>query len=246
MIIMNKTALVTGGATGIGAAIVKKLCKDGFSVAVNYNSSEQRAKLLCSELISSGYNAFPVKCDVSSAEQVEKMVSEVRERFGSIDVLVNNAGVSLWGLFDNVSDSEWNKTLDVNLKGTFNCCREAVKLMLSNKYGRIINISSVWGQTGASCEAVYSASKAGIIGLTKALAKEYAPSGITVNCIAPGVIDTDMMSRFSDEEKAAVCEEIPVGRMGKADEVAEAVAFFASPFSSYITGQILGVNGGMV
>ncbi len=242
---MKRTALVTGGAVGIGAAIVKKLCEDGFSVAVNFNSSEQRAMSLCSELISSGYDVFPVKCNVASAEEVIRMVDTVYRHFGRIDVLVNNAGVSLWGLFDTVSDSQWCDTIDINLKGTFNCCKEVIKLMLRSKYGRIINISSVWGQLGASCEAVYSASKAGVIGLTKALAKEYAPSGITVNCVAPGVIDTDMMSRFSQEEKAAVCEEIPIGRMGSANEVAEAVSFFAAEASSYITGQILGVNGGM-
>lgn len=243
---MKKTALVTGGAKGIGAGIVRKLCEDGFSVAVNYNSSEQRALALCSELVSSGYDVFPIKCDVSSSSEVKKMVIEVKEHFGSIDVLVNNAGVSLWGLFDTVRDSEWDNTLNINLKGAFNCSREVLPLMLSNKYGRIINISSVWGQVGASCEAVYSASKAGIIGLTKALAKEYAPSKITVNCVSPGVIDTEMMNRFTEEEKAAVCEEIPMGRMGSVRDVALAVSFFAGETSSYVTGQVLGVNGGMV
>lgn len=243
---MKRTALVTGGAKGIGAEIVKKLCEDGFSVAVNYNFSEQRARLLCSELISSGYDALPVKCDVSSAAEVKNMVKTVKEHFGGIDVLVNNAGVSLWGLFDTVSDKEWDETVGANLKGAFNCSREVLPLMLSCKYGRIINISSVWGQTGASCEAVYSASKAGIIGLTKALAKEYALSGITVNCVSPGVIDTDMMSRFSEEDKASICDDIPIGRMGHGRDVAHAVSFFASEASSYITGQILGVNGGMV
>ncbi len=243
---MKKTALVTGGSKGIGAWVVRKLCEDGFSVAVNYNMSEQSAYALCSELVSKGFDAFPVKADVASAEEVRKAVATVMKRNGGIDVLVNNAGVSLWGLFDTVSDEEWNNILGINLTGTFNCCREVIPLMLKNKYGRIVNISSIWGQTGASCEAVYSATKAGIIGLTKALSKEYAPSGITVNCVAPGVIDTDMMARFSEEEKKDICEEIPLGRMGKPEEVAEAVSFFVSEKSSYITGQILGVNGGMV
>ena len=243
---MKKVALVTGGAKGIGAAIAKKLCEDGYSVAINYNHSEQRAKAFCSECALSGFETIAVKGDVSSSDDVRRIFSEIEEKLGPVDVLVNNAGVSLWGLFDTTSDEQWRNTVDTNLTGTFNCIRQAVPHMLRRKYGRIINISSVWGQTGASCEAVYSASKAGIIGLTKALAKEYAPSGITVNCIAPGVIDTDMMSRFSDEEKAAVCEEIPTGRMGTPEEVAFAASFFADEKASYITGQVLGINGGMI
>jgi len=242
---MRKVALVTGGAKGIGAAIVKKLCEDGFSVAVNYNTSEQRAEALCSELACAGFNVLPVKADVSSSDDVRKMIDYVRSNLGEISVLVNNAGVSLWGLFDETSDEQWAEVTGINLTGAFNCCREVLPSMISRKYGRIINISSVWGQVGASCEAVYSASKAGIHGLTKALAKEYALSGITVNCIAPGVIDTDMMCRFSQAEKAALCEEIPAGRMGSPEEVAFAVSFFADEKNSYITEQILGVNGGM-
>ena len=243
---MKKVALVTGGAKGIGAAIVKKLCEDGFSVAINYNSSEQRAKALCSECALNGFTVIAVKCDVSSPDEVREMFRETEERLGPVSVLVNNAGVSLWGLFDMTTDTQWHDTINANLTGTFNCIRQAIPSMLKSKYGRIINISSVWGQTGASCEAVYSASKAGIIGLTKALGKEYAPSGITVNCIAPGVIDTDMMSRFSDDEKAAICEEIPAGRMGTPEEIAFAVSFLADEKAAYITGQTLGINGGMV
>ncbi|MBQ6897356.1 MAG: SDR family oxidoreductase [Clostridia bacterium] len=243
---MKKVALVTGGAKGIGAAIVKKLCKDGYSVAINYNKSEQRALSLCSFCASEGFTVLPVRCDVSSSSEVEKMFTEIEEKLGTVEVLVNNAGISIWGLFDTVTDEQWAEIIGTNLTGTFNCTRRAVPAMLKNKYGRIINISSVWGQEGASCEAAYSASKAGVIGLTKALAKEYAPSEITVNCICPGVIDTDMMSRFSDEEKAEICEDIPAGRMGSPEEVAEAVSFFASENSSYVTGQILGVNGGMI
>ena len=243
---MKKVALVTGGAKGIGAAIVKRLCEDGYAVAINYNKSEQRALSLCSFCASEGFTVLPVKCDVAASRDVEKMFTEIEERLGTVDVLVNNAGISLWGLFDTVTDGQWNDVIGTNLTGTFNCTRRAVPAMLKNKYGRIINISSVWGQEGASCEAAYSASKAGIIGLTKALAKEYAPSGITVNCVCPGVIDTDMMSRFSDEERQAIAEDIPAGRMGTPEEVAEAVSFFANENSSYVTGQILGVNGGMV
>ena len=243
---MKKTALVTGAAKGIGAAIVKKLCEDGFTVAVNYLKSEQSVNSLCSELTLAGYDVFPVKADVSSSEDVKRMFSFICEKTGGVDVLVNNAGVSLWGLFQDTSDEMWSEITDINLKGTFNCCREALPCMINKGCGRIVNISSVWGQVGASCEAVYSASKAGVIGLTKALSKEAALSGITVNCVAPGVIDTDMMKRFSDEEKKDICEEIPMGRMGKAGEVAAAVSFFVSDGASYITGQILGVNGGTV
>lgn len=243
---MKKTALVTGAAKGIGAAIVKKLCEDGFTVAVNYLKSEQSVNSLCSELTLAGYDVFSVRADVSSSEDVKRMFSLIREKTGGVDVLINNAGVSLWGLFQDVSDDMWNEITDINLKGTFNCCREALPFMINKGCGRIVNISSVWGQTGASCEAVYSASKAGIIGLTKALAKETALSGITVNCVCPGVIDTDMMNRFSDDEKKDICEEIPMGRMGSPEEVAAAVSFFVGDSASYVTGQILGVNGGTV
>ncbi len=243
---MKRTAFVTGGSKGIGAAVVKKLCEDGFRVAVNYNSSEQRATALCSELSSQGYEVIAIKGDVASSEDVRRMFAQIRESFGRVSVLVNNAGISLWGLFDTVSDEQWQKLLGVNLTGAVNCSREALKDMLYLKNGRIINISSVWGQVGASCEAAYSATKAGLIGLTKALAKEYAPSGITVNCVSPGVVETDMMNRFSDSEKAAIYEEIPMGRPGLPEEIAAAVAFFACDASSYITGQILGVNGGTV
>lgn len=243
---MKRTAFVTGGSKGIGAAVVRKLCEDGFQVAVNYNSSEQRAKALCSELTSLGYRAVAVKGDVSSAGDVKRMFAEIREELGCVSVLVNNAGVSLWGLFDSVTDEQWQHILGVNLTGAVNCSREALGDMLKEKYGRIINISSVWGQVGASCEAVYSATKAGLIGLTRALAKEYAPSGITVNCVSPGVVDTDMMNRFSDSEKSEIYEEIPMGRAGTPEEVAAAVAFFAGDGAAYVTGQVLGVNGGTV
>ncbi len=243
---MKKVALVTGGARGIGESVVRRLCSDGFSVGIIYNNSEQRAVSLCSELALSGYGVCAVKCDVSDSESVKNAFKITEESLGEISVLVNNAGISLWGLFDETTDRQWDEIIGTNLSGTFYFCREAVRSMLKRKYGRIINISSVWGQVGASCEAAYSASKAGVIGLTRALAKEYAVSGITVNCICPGVIDTDMMSRFSEAEKEGICEEIPMGRMGSPLEVACAVSFLASSESSYVTGQILGVNGGTV
>ena len=241
-----RTAVVTGGATGIGAAAVKLLCERGFRTAIIYHTSEEKALALSSFLVSKGGDAFAVKADVTDPAQVRKMAETVFSRTSSIDVLVNNAGVDHWQLFDTVTDEQWRRVIDTDLSGVFNCCREVLPVMLRQKYGRIVNIASVWGQVGASCEAVYSAAKAGVIGLTKALAKETALSGVTVNCVSPGAIATDMMKRFSEEETAAFCEEVPMGRLGTPEEVAQAVAFFASEEASYITGQVLGVNGGMI
>lgn len=241
-----KTAIVTGGAKGIGAAVVKELCRNGYSVAINYRSSEEKAFALSSSLVISGYDAFCVKADISVPEEAERLIKTVVERNSGIDVLVNNAGTDSWELFDRVTDEEWDRVIAADLTGCFNCSRAALPFMLKAKYGRIVNIGSIWGQTGASCEVVYSAAKAGVIGMTKALAKETAPSGITVNCVSPGAVDTDMMKRFSPEEIAEFCEEIPMGRLASPEDVAAAVAFFASENAGYITGQVLGVNGGML
>ncbi len=243
---MKKTALVTGGAGGIGEAIVRRLCADSFTVVINYFSSEEKAKALSSELVLSGFDCFAIKADICDENQVEAMISQIIERTGSIDVLVNNSGVALQKLFDLTTAEEWQKIQSVNLTGTFNCSKAVVPYMLSKKYGRIINISSMWGQVGASCEVAYSSAKAGVIGLTKALAKELAPSGITVNCVSPGAVATSMMKNFSKEDIAALCEEIPAGRLARPEEIAEAVAFFANEKAAYVTGQNLGVNGGMV
>lgn len=241
-----RTAIVTGGAKGIGAAAVRLLCEQGFRTAINYHTSEEKALALSSFLVSKGYDAFPVKADVTDPAQVREMVETVLSRSNSIDVLVNNAGIDHWQLFDTVTDEQWRRVIDADLTGAFNCCREVLPVMVRQKYGRIVNVASVWGQVGASCEAVYSAAKAGVIGLTKALAKEAALSGVTVNCVSPGAIATDMMKRFTQEEIAAFCDEVPMGRLGTPEEAASAIAFFASEEASYITGQVLGVNGGMV
>ena len=241
-----RTAIVTGGAKGIGAAAVRLLCEQGFRTAINFHTSEEKAFALSSFLVSKGYDAFPVQADVTDPAQVREMVKTVLSRSSSIDVLVNNAGVDHWQLFDTVTDEQWRRVIDADLTGAFNCCREALPVMVRQKYGRIVNVASVWGQVGASCEAVYSAAKAGVIGLTKALAKEVALSGVTVNCVSPGAIATDMMRRFSEEEIAAFCEEVPMGRLGTPEEAARAIAFFASEEASYVTGQVLGVNGGMI
>lgn len=243
---IGKTAIVTGGATGIGEAAVRRLCSDGCSVAIGYYSSEDNAKALSSELSSCGYNVAAIKCDVSNSNETDAFVKEVILRFGKPLFLVNNAGIAQQKLFTDITDDDWSKMLDVDLTGAFNMCRSVLPCMIHEKFGSIVNISSMWGQTGGSCEVHYSAAKAGIIGLTKALAKECAPSGIRVNCVSPGVVDTKMMSPFSEEDKKVLCEEIPMGRIAKPSEIASAVSFLLSEDASYITGQILPVNGGIV
>jgi len=243
---MNKTALVTGGSRGIGAAAVRRLCRDGYGVAINYNGSEDKALALSSELSSFGYSVFAVRCDVSDSAQVSAMFALVREKLGEVDLLVNNAGIAQQKLFTDITDGDWLNMIGTDLSGTFYTCREALPYMIRRKAGKIINISSMWGQTGASCEVHYSAAKAGVIGLTRALAKEVGPSGITVNCISPGVVDTDMMSQFSPEDIKALCEEIPLGKLATADDIAGVISFLASKQADYITGQVIPVNGGFV
>lgn len=243
---LMRTALVTGGAKGIGEQIVRGLCADGFLVAFCYHSSEQQALRLSAELSSCGHEVAAFCCDVADSAAVSQLFCQVQERLGPVSVLVNNAGIAQQKLFTDLTDDDWHAMLGVNLSGTFFCCRQAVPGMVRQKSGCIINISSMWGQIGASCEVHYSAAKAGVIGLTKALAKELAPSGITVNCIAPGAIETDMLSSFSAEDMVLLKEEIPMGRLGTARDVADAVRFLASPAASYVTGQVLSVNGGVV
>jgi len=240
-----KTAIVTGGAKGIGAAVVKRLCREGYSVAINYMTSEEKAEALSSSLVCEGFDVFTVRADVSTPEGADKLINEVIARNGRADVLVNNAGIEYWGLFDSMTDEEITKVVSVDFLAPMLVSKRILPSMLAAHSGRIINISSVWGQQGASCEVAYSAAKAGVIGFTKAHAKELAPSGITVNCICPGATDTDMMKRFSPEETEDICSEIPVGRLCRSEEIAAAVAFFADEENAFVTGQILGVNGGM-
>ncbi|MBR5496655.1 MAG: SDR family oxidoreductase [Clostridia bacterium] len=242
----RKVAVVTGGASGIGEASVRRLCADGFSVVINYCSSEAKANALASELSFKGFDVMTAKADVADSAEVNEMIEKVSADFGTPYILVNNSGIAQQKLFTDITDEEWQRMISVNLTGVFNCCRAVLPYMIHEKNGRIINISSMWGQVGASCEVHYSAAKAGVIGLTKALAQEVAPSGITVNCIAPGAVETKMMSSFSKEDIDALCEEIPLMRLGRAEEIASAVSFFACEGAGYITGQILGVNGGMV
>lgn len=243
---MSKTVLITGSSKGIGAATAILFAQKGYNVVINYNESFQSANLLCQSLVANGYSVMTHKANVANRLEVELMVKETLYKFGSLDILVNNAGVAYEGLITETDEIDFDRIIDINLKGVFNCCKCVVPSMISKQSGRIINISSIWGQVGASCEVAYSASKAGVIGLTKALAKELAPSGITVNAIAPGLIETSMNSHLTVEELSDFVETIPLGRMGNADEIAAAIEFLASDKAEYITGQVLGVNGGYV
>lgn len=242
-----KTALVTGASRGIGTACAIALAKMGYNIIVNYNKSEQKAQSLAKIITDNyGVDVLAVKADVSDKTQVDNMTKTALEKFGSIDVLVNNAGVSQQKLFTDTTKDDWNMIISNNLTSVYNVSHAVLSHMIKNHSGCIVNISSMWGQVGASCEVAYSASKAGVIGLTKALAKEVAPSNIRVNCVCPGVIMTDMMSSFSDEDIALIKEDIPLDVLGTAKNVADTVAFLVSDNASYITGQVIGVNGGMV
>lgn len=234
---MLKTALVTGGAGGIGEAICRRLAADGYAVIINYYHSQQKAEALAAELHGTALY-FDVSDNAETAAAIEKA--------GKIDLLVNNAGISETELFTHLSSEKARKLLDINLWGVMNCSRAVLPHMIRRKSGCIINISSMWGQCGASCEVDYSASKAGIIGFTKALAKEVAPSGIRVNCIAPGFIMTEMNSRYSPEDLDLIREDIPLGIFGTPRHIADAASFLASDQAEYITGQLLAVNGGLV
>jgi len=232
-----KTALVTGGTGGIGEAICRKLASEGYYVYINYFRSEKKALALAADI-----DGKALKFDVSSSKEVRAAAAGIT----SLDLLVNNAGISEVDLFTSLSDEKASRLLAVDLAGTMNCSRAVLPEMIRRKIGNIINISSMWGQVGASCEVDYSAAKAGIIGFTKALAKEVAPSGIRVNCVAPGFIMTEMNSRYSQEDLELIREDIPLGIFGEPRHIADAVSFLASPQSEYITGQVLAVNGGMV
>lgn len=242
-----KTALITGASRGIGTACAIALAKDGYNIVLNYNKSEERA-LELSRIIADNYgvDVLCVQADVSDYVAVSDMVKTAEQKFNVIDVLVNNAGIAQQKLFTDTTVDDWKAVMGVNLDSVYNVTREVLPSMVRNHSGAIVNISSMWGQVGASCEVIYSTAKAGVIGFTKALSKEVAPSGITVNCVAPGVIDTDMMSSFSDEDIELIKEDIPVGELGTAKNVADAVAFLVSDKAQYITGQVIGVNGGMV
>ena len=231
--------LITGGSRGIGASCVRAFCARGDEVAFIYRTSEAAAQALCAEC-----GAYALCADISDAASAERAVEEAVRLLGGIDVLVNNAGIAQIKLFTDLDDAEWRRMLDTNLSSAFYVTRKAAKYMISEHNGAIVNVGSMWGKVGASCEVHYSAAKAGLRGLTMALAKELGPSGIRVNCVEPGVIDTEMNASLDEEARASLCDETPLCRIGRPEEVAGAICFLASSEASFITGQILGVDGG--
>lgn len=243
---MMKTAVITGASGGIGSAAAISLARAGMKLALHYNKNEAEALRLKNELLSSGAEAEIFRADITSRNEVEAMFSDIENRFGGVSVLVNNAGISQQKMFCDITEKEWDNMFAVHMKGAYFCTQAALPFMVHEKWGRIINISSMWGSVGASCEVHYSAAKAAQLGFTKALAKELAPSGITVNAITPGVIDTKMNHSFSEEILKELAEETPAGRLGTPMEVAAAVRFLASEEAAFITGQVLGVSGGFV
>ncbi|HBE15454.1 MAG TPA: 3-oxoacyl-ACP reductase [Ruminococcaceae bacterium] len=240
------TVLITGASRGIGAQCALSFAKAGYHVALNYCRSEEKALALLDKLQALGVRACAVQADVADSTQVKRMFETVRAELGAIDVLVNNAGIAHVGLLTDMTDDEWRRLIDTDLSGAFYCCREALPDMIRAHSGVIVNIASMWGEVGASCEAAYSAAKAGVIGLTKALAKEVGPSGVRVNAVSPGVVMTDMMAGFSDEDVAVLKDETPLTSLGSPENIADAVLFLASEKARFITGQVLSVNGGMV
>ncbi len=242
---MGRVALVTGGSRGIGRAISQELAQRGAFVVINYTSRPDAAEDTLTAIRSAGGNGEIVGFDVSDSAAVEQAFSGIKERHGRLDILVNNAGLAIDGLVLRMKDEAWNRTIQVNLSGAFHCARAAAKLMIRAKAGRIINISSVVGEMGNAGQVPYVSSKAGLIGMTKALALELAERGITVNAVTPGFIDTDMTAALNEATKETMLREIPVGRFGSGQDIAAAVGFLASDSAAYITGQVLGVNGGM-
>ncbi|MEK5324696.1 3-oxoacyl-[acyl-carrier-protein] reductase [Aeribacillus sp. FSL M8-0254] len=242
----EKTALVTGGSRGIGRAIAIDLAKNGADVAVNYSGNEEKANEVVEEIESLGRKAFAIRANVANADEVNSMVNEVIERFGRLDILVNNAGITKDNLLMRMKESEWDDVININLKGVFNCTKAVTRQMMKQRSGRIINIASIVGIAGNAGQANYVAAKAGIIGLTKTTAKELAGRNITVNAVAPGFISTDMTDQLPEQIRNEMLKQIPLGRFGEPNDIANMVTFIASDKSSYMTGQTLCLDGGMV
>jgi len=244
MSLNGQVAVITGASRGIGRAIAMKLSAAGAAVVVTATTVEG-AKRTADEIVASGGRALALKVDVSVASEVEALFKEAVSAFGRLDILVNNAGITKDGLLLRMKEADWDAVMDVNLKGAFNCTREAAKLMSKARYGRIVNVSSVVGEMGNPGQANYCASKAGMIGLTKSVSKELARRNVTVNAVAPGFIETDMTQELSEKTREALQEQIPMGRLGSGDDIASAVLFLVSDGAAYITGHVLSVNGGM-
>ncbi|GGI97065.1 beta-ketoacyl-ACP reductase [Alicyclobacillus cellulosilyticus] len=241
----GQVAIVTGAARGIGRAIAVHLARAGAAVIVNYRRSAADAERVVSECRQTGSRALAVQADVTRPEEVERLVVAATQ-FGPPHILVHNAGVACWRLLHETSLDDWNLVLSTHLTGAFLCAKAVMPYMLRNRYGRIIHIASIWGMTGAAMEVAYSAAKGGLIAFTKALAKEVAPMGITVNAVAPGAVATEMLDHLREDERAQLIAQTPVGRLGKPDDVAQAVLFLATPSASFITGQVISPNGGLV
>ena len=240
--IVNKVIVITGGSRGIGAEIVKNLAQAGYTIILNYNKSEQCAKNVENELKKQGCNVDIFKADVSRVDEAIKLINFAIEKYGKIDVLINNAGISQSKLFTEITDDDWLNMMNNNLNSAFYCSREAVKSMIHNKQGLIVNISSIWGVTGASMEVHYSTAKAGLIGFTKALAKELGPSNIRVNAIARGIINTDMNKEYSEQDLEEIKKEIPLGKIGSTASIAKCVKWLIE--DDYTTGEVISINGG--
>ena len=243
----NKTVLVTGASCGIGKSTAILFAENNYNVIINYFQSEIKAKNLEKELLNKGLSAIAIRADVSKYSEVSCMVEKAYKMFGNIDVLVNNAGIAqTQNLITTTTEEEWDKLFSINVKGMFNCCKAILPYMINRHSGKIINVSSIWGITGASCEVAYSSSKAAIHGFTKALAKEVGPSNINVNCIAPGIIDTEMNSNIDSELLQELINETPLCKIGTPLDIAKAILFLASNDSNFLTGQIISPNGGFV
>lgn len=243
---MRKIALITGGSRGIGAACVHAFAEEGYAVVFLYNRSADKADQLVQSLRDEGCDVAAYPCDVSDPQQVKDTVATILRTYHHIDALVNCAGIAHIGLFTDMTEAEWDHLFAVNVRSAFSVTKAVLPGMISRQQGAIVNVSSMWGEVGASCEVAYSATKAALIGLTKALAKEVGPSGVRVNCVTPGVIDTDMNAQLTDEDRAALADETPLGRIGSAEEVAKSILFLCGEGASFITGQVLGVSGGLV